>query len=217
MKRLFIIGNGFDMAHGLPTGYQDFHRYLRSEYPNADETPSAPPTSVVGHHGEDVYDKDEVVSYLMNLISRTEGDDWKDVEATIGNLDFDEDFYGLPEETDRDGDRNLWHEAYNNEDLARELAGCVPMISSLFSDWVDTIDISDANAHKDDVFADIADFACDLFLSFNYTFTLERVYGAKNVCHIHGCQGSDEHLFGHGAGHRFAKMILVLTSAVRMD
>ena len=31
MKRenqLFIIGNGFDKAHGLPTGYKDFYRYL---------------------------------------------------------------------------------------------------------------------------------------------------------------------------------------------
>lgn len=203
MRRLFIIGNGFDTAHCLPTKYQDYHKYLRRKYPNANEISSVPPTSAMGHHGEVIYAPDEVVGYLMNLISRTEGDNWSDVEATMGNLDFDEDFDVLPEETDRDGDRNLWHESYNNEDLARELAGCVPMISSLFSDWVDTIDISDANAHKDKVFADIADFACDLFLNFNYTFTLERVYGAKKVCHIHGCQGSNELLFGHGAGHRF--------------
>lgn len=28
MKRLFIIGNGFDIAHGLPTRYLDFREFL---------------------------------------------------------------------------------------------------------------------------------------------------------------------------------------------
>lgn len=29
MKRLFITGNGFDVAHGLPTKYSDFMDFLR--------------------------------------------------------------------------------------------------------------------------------------------------------------------------------------------
>ena len=28
MSNLFIIGNGFDIAHGLPTKYADFKKYL---------------------------------------------------------------------------------------------------------------------------------------------------------------------------------------------
>lgn len=28
MKRLFIIGNGFDIAHNLPTKYADFKKFL---------------------------------------------------------------------------------------------------------------------------------------------------------------------------------------------
>ena len=35
-KKLFIIGTGFDKSHGLDTLYEDFHQYLRSEYPEAD-------------------------------------------------------------------------------------------------------------------------------------------------------------------------------------
>ena len=27
-KTLFVIGNGFDIAHGLPTKYSDFRDYL---------------------------------------------------------------------------------------------------------------------------------------------------------------------------------------------
>ncbi|MCG8839007.1 hypothetical protein G1K37_11685, partial [Tenacibaculum dicentrarchi] len=29
MNRIIIIGNGFDKAHNLPTGYGDFMNYLR--------------------------------------------------------------------------------------------------------------------------------------------------------------------------------------------
>jgi len=32
MNRIVILGNGFDIAHGLPTGYRDFIKYLRNEF-----------------------------------------------------------------------------------------------------------------------------------------------------------------------------------------
>lgn len=28
-QTLFLIGNGFDKAHGLPTGYNDFRDYVK--------------------------------------------------------------------------------------------------------------------------------------------------------------------------------------------
>lgn len=28
-KRLYVVGNGFDRHHGLPTGYTDFCRYVK--------------------------------------------------------------------------------------------------------------------------------------------------------------------------------------------
>jgi hypothetical protein len=31
--KLFIIGNGFDIGHGLPTGYWDFRTFLDLVYP----------------------------------------------------------------------------------------------------------------------------------------------------------------------------------------
>ena len=33
MKTLFIIGNGFDIAHGLDTSYWNFREYLDDSYP----------------------------------------------------------------------------------------------------------------------------------------------------------------------------------------
>lgn len=31
MDRLFIIGNGFDLAHGIPSAYKNFRDYLIDE------------------------------------------------------------------------------------------------------------------------------------------------------------------------------------------
>lgn len=36
MGALFIIGNGFDLAHSLPTKYQDFRSVLLENYPYAE-------------------------------------------------------------------------------------------------------------------------------------------------------------------------------------
>ena len=33
MKRLFIIGNGFDLHHNLPTGLNDFRKYMARCFP----------------------------------------------------------------------------------------------------------------------------------------------------------------------------------------
>ncbi|WP_375794266.1 AbiH family protein [Peribacillus frigoritolerans] len=35
MRNFCIIGTGFDIAHDLPTSYEDFHQYLIRKYPNA--------------------------------------------------------------------------------------------------------------------------------------------------------------------------------------
>jgi hypothetical protein len=32
MNRIVILGNGFDMAHNLPTGYRDFIDFLREDF-----------------------------------------------------------------------------------------------------------------------------------------------------------------------------------------
>ena len=34
MSDLFIIGNGFDRAHGLKTSYYDFHQFLKDKCKN---------------------------------------------------------------------------------------------------------------------------------------------------------------------------------------
>ena len=200
MSKLFIIGNGFDLAHRLPTTYGCFRRYLQETYPGANEENADVPWAAMGHHGEELYDRNEVVGYLINLLSRTAKENWSDFEDALGRLDFDEDFWELPEQTDRDGDRNYFREARQNEERASQLAGCVPQILDLFSEWVETINIDGASPMAE--FQRLIDPSRDLFLNFNYTQTLERLYGVSDVCHIHGALG-ETLLVGHGAEPRF--------------
>lgn len=201
MGKLFIIGNGFDSAHCLATSYDDFKTYLCDAYMNGESGEdyiSMVPTVTMGPKGEDICDMEEVARFLIYLISIAEpdGGKWSDLEASLGRLDYDEAFDMLPEEYDKDGDRNYWRESYNNEDVATDLYTVVSYVKDFFAEWVDTIDVE--NAKEKPGFLSLIDSE-DMFLTFNYTETLEDVYGInkQSVCHIHGKQGENI-FFGHG-------------------
>lgn len=189
MTNLFIIGNGFDLSHDLKTSYKDFYNYLREEYPKANGKNFVQPEVSMMPKGDMVCDETVAVSFLMRIISATSGDEWNDIEATLGILNFAEWFDG-------DDYENLWDKARRNEDIASSLKVATLKISGYFSEWIDTIKINESIDRKDD-FVRIINKDNDLFLSFNYTDTLEKLYGVEEVCHIHGMQGEDI-LFGHG-------------------
>lgn len=37
MTKLFVLGNGFDLKHGLETSYGDFREYLRVKHPKLEK------------------------------------------------------------------------------------------------------------------------------------------------------------------------------------
>ena len=106
---LFIIGNGFDLAHGLKTSYEDFRRYLLEECPDADPGEFLMPDVSMMPDGGETIDDETAVSFIMRIISLTEGDKWKDVETTLGILDFSECFDWITYDRDSDGDIDPWH------------------------------------------------------------------------------------------------------------
>ena len=63
MKRLYIIGNGFDIFTGLKTSYQDFRRWLQIHY-------------II------VYETFEAVYGIQNI------EWWNDFEVSLGKLDI---------------------------------------------------------------------------------------------------------------------------------
>lgn len=198
-KKIFIVGNGFDLAHKLPTSYENFRFFLKNSYPKSSNIePSFNIEGTTYPDGSERYDDNEVVSFLLSLISEAEkdGDNWSDVENSLGHLDFSmflEDITFI-----HDNEDNPWKLAYMFEDVTSNFYIPTVRIKELFADWVKSIDIpyniSKKNLNK------FVDLEKDLFLSFNYTSTLEDIYNAKNVLYIHG-QGSSETEkieFGHG-------------------
>lgn len=196
MNKLFIIGNGFDMAHDIKSSYQNFKDYLICKYDDVDTMVYSVPESTLQPDGSECYNDDEVVNFLIYIISQVEGKDWRDLETTLGKLNFNEFFDDLYQPTDRDGDPDLWKTAYQNEDLAQQVVSPVLSITKFFSEWIDSLKIDNSIA-KIGSFAGDINIETDQFLTFNYTETLEKVYDAKHVCHIHGKQG-EEMLIGHG-------------------
>lgn len=82
---LYVIGNGFDLYHGLKTGYSDFQKYLAKENP----------------------------PLLYSLDSYFAADLWGDFEKNLAELDIEQIFADnddlLPyEDSDRDGDKYVF-------------------------------------------------------------------------------------------------------------
>lgn len=190
---VFIIGNGFDVDHKMRTRYSDFNQYLISRFPKLNREVLYVPTPITAPDGEMVVDETDAASLICYLIDSTIGEDWSDFEDALGRINLFECFDDLAEVYDRHGDRNLWHEAYNNEDRASDLAIAIPIVKELFTDWINTVELP---AQRKRTFSELIDPENDLFITFNYTHTLERLYGCKNVVHLHGELGK-EIIVGH--------------------
>ena len=89
MSSLFIIGNGFDIAHGIPTKYRDFREFIIKSYPEAikyrDEV-----TFI-----EDIADVDTeefAAEILLSTMDKVAGDDWSNFEEALAYVNFDHKF-----------------------------------------------------------------------------------------------------------------------------
>ena len=177
MKKIFIIGNGFDTAHGLHTSYEDFRRFLCDQYIVDEEMNDAIvtiPEVSIGPKGDLVCDEDEVADFLIKIISVAEPNSeyWSELEASLGRLDYSEVFDLLPDEFDEDGDLDDWKTVYNNEDMASTLMVVVPYIKEFFTEWINEIELCDIEVKCG--FQKLVGES-DLFLTFNYTETLMKL------------------------------------------
>jgi hypothetical protein len=167
MTTLYIIGNGFDLWHGLPTSYDLFYEYAKETL-----------------HELDSYFIDKSHSGL-----------WNDFENSLSTFNWRL-FYEAHDNTDISAEDFRPSEAFSLEDdLTEQADNIVTAIKEHFHDWICGIDV--LAAEKKMSFQ-----SNDLFLTFNYTSTLQLVYGidSDRVVHIHGRSDTfDELVFGHGA------------------
>lgn len=191
MNNLFIIGNGFDIAHDIPTEYKKFKKKMCEDinckiYVDDEKLPvieEMPPIPIQQIHtiGSKIYNPCAEIKMLFWLIDNAAANcndmEWKDFESLLGKLDYVKVI-----------------EAYqDNENIVSVLTGVLNTLEYCFLKWINTIKISDEIEPKKFLKTLITP-ENDLVLSFNYTETMEVVYGLReeNVCHIHGKRETDE-------------------------
>ena len=167
-SELYIIGNGFDRAHGMPTGYGDFRRWLlqNNRFDFIHELQSSYPARI----------KDD---YLL----------WSQFEKALGEYDL-EAVINLSWENLYLTVDSLGNQLFNNSFIDTQLPD---IIDEAFTKWVRSIKLPTVKAY--DCIGQEA-----LYLTFNYTDTLEGLYQVpeQQVLHIHGRASRGEKLIvGH--------------------
>lgn len=168
-NKLFIIGNGFDLAHNLPTRFDPDFKNIAIKYEQAN---------------------------FWDLYQSCEYDMWSDFENLLGCPDFnnlEEIFYGYEPDylSDRESDRDgIIYQVEMNGNLQDALY-----------EFADNAEKFLKNIQSKDFFKYIFDSE-DYYITFNYTHTLEHIYGISkgNILHIHGEVGGKNLRLGYPQG-----------------
>lgn len=177
--KLYIIGNGFDLSHNLKTRYSDFKLFL-------EEQGSIESKDFVDKL-DSVFDENEL---------------WKDFEKILGELDVDDIFNKFEcylQPMDENWKDQYWH------DFTYEVSRYMDFTNDIdkwLIKWINNINISEESKKMFDLKSE------DLYLSFNYTKTLEELYNidGQSVLHIHGMINSvdEELILGHNNKYEMA-------------
>lgn len=177
IKTLYIIGNGFDKHHRMPTAFTEFYDWMQDN-----------------HYFDALSQIDEiygVASYEW----------WKDFENSLGEMDMCEFALRQTSENYPDFGSDDFREAdrYRAEYQAElDITQMVKAMKSRFTEWINTMQAPDSTKKlpisKKDVY----------FITFNYTPTLETLYVVPHdqILHIHGSVfEKGEYIIGHGKSY----------------
>ena len=175
MKHLYIIGNGFDKHHEINSGYDDFVKWIEEN----DASLLTDMTEIYGFCDKSWWSKFE-----DNLASL-------DTIEFACRIAFENQPDLLSEHCDR-----TWEDAKFAVELI--LNDVYIRLRENFHHWIThlnaPVESKKININTED----------SVFLSFNYTKTLENIYNIphERVLHIHGCVDNDEDfILGHGKSY----------------
>lgn len=171
--RLYLIGNGFDLHHDMKTKYSDYADWLHANY-------------------SDLY------WCLFRVYDINVDDLWRTFEESLAAIP-PESIWGsnvsIPYVAMTGGMiKSLSGNEMVSPEIGRSLDDMFEDIKNTFHEWVRQIDspnkLKAINLERNDAF----------FINFNYTDTLEAVYGinARHILYIHGnAQRSEDIVIGH--------------------
>lgn len=175
MRTLFVIGNGFDLYHGLPTSYSHFNLYVKEVDPELADT-------LDNYFNLKCNDK-----YL-----------WCDFENDLASYDNDA-FFDAYNQIDVMAESFRRSDCDGLEDeLLEESEKLVSKVKEVFTEWIESIEYPEVS----DLIMPLLHLGKDsIFINFNYTDTLEVFYDIpkENIKYIHNNAGdfSGELIFGH--------------------
>lgn len=186
--QLFIVGNGFDRGHGLPTTYWHFRTYLENMYPEF-------LSSFEEHY--DIYPRMDEKAKREML--------WNELETNLANIDEDTiiDQAASIEMDLESGDVGIEDTLYyffSNE------YSYIRLLAKYLNQWVRAIRIRDVQPKT----TAVNNRNDALYITFNYTAVLQTVYNidAGRIIHIHGSlrQRDGLPILGHGNKTRIEKI-----------
>lgn len=184
MKKLYVIGNGFDKYHELDTSYQSFGFFLKEKYPNIYE-------NLIEYYGFSELIEGNINNFDEQL--------WSDFEIALADIDCEivldnnSDYLAnLSSSEFRDRD---WHSfSITMEQIVEDLT---TNLLKAFKEFILSVNYP-ASIGSKKLSLDKNDF----YLTFNYTDTLEKYYGipSNSILYIHGkaCVDEDTLILGHG-------------------
>lgn len=180
-KKLYIIGNGFDIQHGLKSRYWDFKEYL-----------------------------DNTDKQLVEKLEEYFGSDalWSDFEETLAYLDteqiVDECMDYLQPYSAED-----WSDAYHHDyqyEVQQRINLITDTLKKRFTEWILQLRLPN-NANENMVVVD----KNAKFINFNYTDTLERLYkvAQEKIFYIHNkaVDTNSTLILGHSRNPQNAKKL----------
>lgn len=196
---LFIAGNGFDIAHGIPSKYSEFRKYLVKHYPEA-----------LKFRDEKIYMEDFdylipeefAAEILLSTMDKIDGENWENFEAALAHIDFSDKF-PVPQhkenETEEEDNTLMRDYLLYMDGLSSAFIACTKWWQVFFQQWIREVQIpiKITNYNSKNSLKKLFRDNNMLFFSFNYTKTLEKIYGIKDVTHIHNYVGK-KLVFGHG-------------------
>lgn len=181
-KKLFVIGNGFDLWCGLPTNFSEFKDYYYKYRDSIMESCNI--------RYKEIYFENEQIGKFS------------DVELIYGNPfsidELDEQFWFNFEESLSDVDDYYINQFFGKEDdNLEELNDCINnakhILTEAFTSWIKSIHIEKKTSEY------IFDESCE-FLNFNYTKTLQKYFAipSERIHFIHGeADDKESIIFGH--------------------
>lgn len=174
---LFIIGNGFDLGHNLSTRYWDFRCFLEE------------------HREEFLKDFEDKYSLWGEELKTFL---WNNFEHNLANLDEEILVEEMFQSTDLGLESgNVGIEDTLNYHFEKDFK-YIEKLTIYLKEWIEVVneDLDDLNRRTSLIDTN----SNDIFINFNYTTTLQKVYNVseKNVLHIHGViNAEDDLVLGH--------------------